>query len=188
MAVSTCKATASSSGAVRVRHLAQGHLHTGGEKTRNLLVTSHPTEPHAAQNSEIWVWPRFNLYAFCEPCARHRTIIYRVIVLRNVRLLSCPAPASVWNEADVQEPSGIFRGQSAATKQSLPAGRVFQTQSLQCEALWLPSEMFSKQAVSLRQKSVKSEWERGECMTGGHSRWYLCLSVCKESTECVNSC
>ena len=44
----TCKATASSSGAVRVRLLAQGHL---GTRTSNLLVTSPsalPPEPHRA--------------------------------------------------------------------------------------------------------------------------------------------
>ena len=50
-----CKATASSSGAVRVRCLAQGHLDTllGGarDQTSNLPVTSQralPPEPHAA--------------------------------------------------------------------------------------------------------------------------------------------
>ena len=47
------KATASSSGAVKVRRLAQGHLDTqklggAGDRTSNLPVTSQPTLSHAA--------------------------------------------------------------------------------------------------------------------------------------------
>ena len=52
------KVTASSSGTVRVRRLAQGHLDTrlggAGNRTMNLPVTSQPAlppEPHAAVQS-----------------------------------------------------------------------------------------------------------------------------------------
>ena len=55
-----CKATASSSGAVRGRCLTQGHLDTklggAGDQTSNLPVTSQPAlppEPHAAQEAAL---------------------------------------------------------------------------------------------------------------------------------------
>ena len=53
-------ATASSSGAVRVRCLAQGHLDSqlgaAGDRTNNLPVTGQPTlppEPHAAPKVQL---------------------------------------------------------------------------------------------------------------------------------------
>ena len=53
-----CQATASSSGAVRARRLAQGHLHTrlGGvwERTSNLPVTSQATLPPGPRTSRRW--------------------------------------------------------------------------------------------------------------------------------------